>query len=74
VPVAHTCNPSCSGVRGQEDLSSKPAQENSSQDPISKILSAKRAGGMAEGVGFEFKPWYCKKNQKCWRELVEKLK
>jgi hypothetical protein len=35
--VAHTCNPSYSGGRDQEDHSSKPAQANSSQDPISKI-------------------------------------
>jgi hypothetical protein len=32
VPVAHAYNPSYSGGRDQEDLSSKPAQENSSQD------------------------------------------
>jgi hypothetical protein len=35
--VAHACNPSYSGVRDQEDQGSKPAQANSSQDPISKI-------------------------------------
>jgi hypothetical protein len=35
-PVAHTCNPSKSGGRDQEDHSLKPVQENSSQDPISK--------------------------------------
>jgi hypothetical protein len=34
VPVAHACNPSYSGGRDQEDLSSKPAWANSSQDPI----------------------------------------
>jgi hypothetical protein len=28
-PVAHTCNPSYSGGRDQEDRSSKPAQANS---------------------------------------------
>jgi hypothetical protein len=33
---AHTCNPSYSGGRDQEDCSSKPVQENSSRDPISK--------------------------------------
>jgi hypothetical protein len=36
VPVAHACNPSYLGGRDQEDLSSKPAWANSSQDPISK--------------------------------------
>jgi hypothetical protein len=34
--VAHACNPGYSGGRVQENLSSKPAQANSSQDPISK--------------------------------------
>jgi hypothetical protein len=36
VMVAHTCNPSYSGDRDQEDHGLKPAQENSSQDPILK--------------------------------------
>jgi hypothetical protein len=36
VPVAHTCNPSYSGGRDQEDHGSKPAWTNSSQDPILK--------------------------------------
>jgi hypothetical protein len=36
VPVAHACNPSYSGSGDQEDHGSKPAQANSSQDPISK--------------------------------------
>jgi hypothetical protein len=39
--------------RDQEDHSLKPAQENSSQDPISKNSSQKRAGGVAQGVGPE---------------------
>jgi hypothetical protein len=30
VPVAHACNPSYSGGRGQEDLGSKPAWGDSS--------------------------------------------
>jgi hypothetical protein len=34
--VAHTCNPSYSGGRDQEDRSLKPARENNFQDPISK--------------------------------------
>jgi hypothetical protein len=36
----------------------KPAQANSLQDPILKISNTKRAGGVAQGVGPEFKPWY----------------
>jgi hypothetical protein len=31
------------------------------QDPISKNLSQKRAGGVAQGEGPEFKPQYHKK-------------
>jgi hypothetical protein len=40
--VAHTCNPSYSGGRDQEDHGSKPAQANSSQDLISKINHHKK--------------------------------
>jgi hypothetical protein len=55
--VAHARNPSYSGGRNQEDRGSKPIQANSSQDPISKKTSSqKRAGGVAQGVGLEFKP------------------
>jgi hypothetical protein len=36
VLVAHACNPSYSGGRGQEDLSLRPAQTSSLRDPISK--------------------------------------
>jgi hypothetical protein len=39
--VAHTCNPSYSGGRDQEDHSSKPTQANSLQDPILKNPSQK---------------------------------
>jgi hypothetical protein len=45
-PVAHTCNPSYSRGRDQEDRGSKPAQANSSCDPISKIPNTKMAGGV----------------------------
>jgi hypothetical protein len=65
--VTHACNPSHSGGRDQEDRSSKPAWANSSQDPISKkIPSQKRAGGVggvAQGVGPEFKPQSHKKKK-----------
>jgi hypothetical protein len=61
--VAHTCNPSYSGGRDQEDSSSEPAQANSSQNPILKISITKKAGGVAQGKGPEFKPKYHKKNK-----------
>jgi hypothetical protein len=59
--VAHTCNPSYSGGRGQKDQSSNPAQANSFRDPTLKYPSQKKgAGGVAQGVGPEFKPQYSK--------------
>jgi hypothetical protein len=41
VLVAHTCNPSYSGGRDQQDRGSKPDQAKSFQDPISKNPSQK---------------------------------
>jgi hypothetical protein len=61
--VAHACNPSYSGGRDQEDRSSKPAQANSSRDPISKKPITKK--GLVEwliGVGPDCKK---KKKKKC---------
>jgi hypothetical protein len=52
VQVAHTCNPSYSGGRDQEDRSLKPAWANSSQDPSQKNPSQKRAGGVDQVVIF----------------------
>jgi hypothetical protein len=40
--VAHACNPSYSGGRDQGDRGLKPAQANSSGDPVSKILITKK--------------------------------
>jgi hypothetical protein len=54
--VAHTCNPSYSGGRDWEDRSLRPALANGSRDSILKNPSQERAGGMAQGVGHEFKP------------------
>jgi hypothetical protein len=48
VSETHTCNPSYSGDRDQEDLGLKTVHANSSRDPISKI--PKKAGGVAEVV------------------------
>jgi hypothetical protein len=58
--VAHAYNTSYSGVRDQEDCSSKPAQRNRLQDPTLKKNITKRDGGMIQAVGSEFKPQYCK--------------
>jgi hypothetical protein len=62
VLVTHACNPSYSGGRDQEDCDLKPAPAKSLRDPILKIPNTKRAGGVAQGVGPEFKPWYCPPN------------
>jgi hypothetical protein len=55
-------NPSYSGGRDQEDRGLKSAGANGSRDPISKKKkkSQKRAGGVPQGVGSEFRPQYCK--------------
>jgi hypothetical protein len=55
-------NPSYKGGSDQEDFGSKPIQANSSRDPISK-KHKKRAGGVAQVVGPEVKPQYCKKKK-----------
>jgi hypothetical protein len=41
VLVAHTCNPSYSGSRDQEDQGSKPAWVSSLRDPILKKPTTK---------------------------------
>jgi hypothetical protein len=64
VPVAHACNPSYSVGRDQQDCGLKPAWANSLRDPISKKPNTKRAGGVAQGEGPEFKPQYHKKKIK----------
>jgi hypothetical protein len=61
--LAHVCNPNYSGGRDQENHVSKPAWANSSQDPISKIPNTKRASGVVQGIGPEFKPQYWKKKK-----------
>jgi hypothetical protein len=69
--VAFACNPRFSGDRDQEDCGLKSARANSSQDPILRFFceknpSQKKASGVVQGVGPEFKPQYCqkKKNKK----------
>jgi hypothetical protein len=45
--VANTCTPNYLGGWDEEDCSLRPAQTNSSQDPITKITRAKWTGGVA---------------------------
>jgi hypothetical protein len=63
-PVAHTCNPRYSGGRDQRDRGSKPAQQIVHETLSRKNPSQKRAAGVTEGVGPEFKPQYHKKKKK----------
>jgi hypothetical protein len=65
VLVAHTCDPSYLGGRDQEDCCLKPAQTNSSRDPILKKpittppnTQRKQADGVPQHVGPEFKSQY----------------
>jgi hypothetical protein len=53
VLVAHTCNPSYSAGRDQEDCSLKPAQANSLQDPISNKTITKKDWWS----GSRWRPW-----------------
>jgi hypothetical protein len=51
-------------VEIRRNSGSKPTWANSSRDPILKNTSPERAGGVAQGVGPEFKYQYCKKKKK----------
>jgi hypothetical protein len=58
-PVAHACNPSYSGSRDPKDHGSKPVwAKYFTKLYLKKKTSQERAGGMAQGVGPEFKPQY----------------
>jgi hypothetical protein len=62
VLVAHTRNPSYSGGRDQEVHSSKAARQIVRETLSWKNPSQKRAGGVAQGEGPEFKLQSKKKN------------
>jgi hypothetical protein len=62
--VAHTCNPHYSGGRDQEEHIGTQPREIVHKTLSQKNPSQKRAGGMAQGVGPEFKPQYHKKKKK----------
>jgi hypothetical protein len=49
-PVAHSYNPSFLGGWDWEDHSSRPTQENSLRDTISKMARAKWTRGVTEAV------------------------
>jgi hypothetical protein len=62
--MAHTCNPSYSGDRDQEDPGLKSAPTNSWRNPIEKNPSLKGWWQVAQDVDPEFKPQYHKKKKK----------
>jgi hypothetical protein len=71
--VAHAYNPSYSGGRDQEDWGSKSDQANSStrsylKKSLHKRKKKKKAGGVTQGIGPEFKPSTAKKKEKSWPE------
>jgi hypothetical protein len=61
--VAHTCNPSYSGGRNQEDCGSKPAQQIVHEILSLKTLHKNRTGGVTQGEDPEFKPQLKKKKE-----------
>jgi hypothetical protein len=63
-PVAHACNLSYSGGRDQEDHGLKPLGQIVHETLSQKSPSQKRAGGVAQGEGPEFKPQYHKKKKR----------
>jgi hypothetical protein len=63
--VAHTYNLATQETEIRRITVRSQPQANSSQDPISKKTHhKKRAGGVGQGEGLEFKPQCCKKQQK----------
>jgi hypothetical protein len=63
VPVVHICNLIYSGGRYLEDLSSNQLWQLVRKTVSQKNPSQKRVGGVAQGVGLEFKPQYHKRKQ-----------
>jgi hypothetical protein len=60
--VAHTYNPSYSGDTDQVGSQFEASPGKQFLRPyLKKTPSQKKAGGVAQGVGPQFKPQYCKK-------------
>jgi hypothetical protein len=74
VLVGHVCNPNYLRDRDKKDRGLKPAQANSSGDLISSKPTTKKGGGMAQGVGPEFKSKYQKKKTPQKYEGTEKFR
>jgi hypothetical protein len=80
--VTHTCNPSYSGGRDQEDHDSKSVQAKSSRNCILKKTHHKKKKKKerkkekkqkeAQGAGCEFRPQYHKKKKKKQRKEIKR--
>jgi hypothetical protein len=62
--MAHACNPSYSGGRDQENCSLKPAQANSSRDPILKNPITKNWAGRVAQVSLH------KEKERKWNKYI----
>jgi hypothetical protein len=63
--LAHACNPNYSGGREQKDpsLNNLAAGQKFRETLSRKKSITKKAGGVVQGIGPEFKPHYCKTNK-----------
>jgi cell division septation protein DedD len=74
--VAHACNPSYQETEIRRIKIQSQPRQIVCKTPISKKpFTKKRAGGVAQGIGPEFKPQYCKnkKNKKKERKKTHLL-
>jgi hypothetical protein len=62
-PMAHTCSPTYSGGRDQEDGSWKPPKQIVHETLSLKTLHKNRIGGVAQGVSPQYKPSTAKKKK-----------
>jgi hypothetical protein len=76
VPVTHACNPSNSG--GREAKIRKIVVQSQPRQIVHETLSRKypsqkKGCGVAQGVGFEFKPQYWEKNKQTNKQEISRL-
>jgi hypothetical protein len=72
MPVSHTCNPTYSGGKIRRIVVQSQPRKRVLKTLFLKNPSQKRAGGVAQGVGYEFKPQYHKKKKKLLSTVLSK--
>jgi hypothetical protein len=72
--VAHACDPSYSGGSDQKDRGLKPAQANSSQDPISKKFFTKKMVQWLKVEALSSNPSTTKKKKKTKKKYLTRKK